>query len=124
MNSFIVAYFLLGLIILTLLFCIVPLIMKYKHGPYSIKESIEIAFVVCLIATTIVFCFSMLTSNLTVKVPKEKTLKEAIEDGSYENYFSNQEQQISLEKMNFSIVPSILYLFVDICILNIGYRKQ
>lgn len=127
MNNLVVAYFIFGIVFYTLLFCIVPLILKYKHGPYSVKESIEVSFIICSIITIILFSISLLTTDLTVE--KTKTLKEAIETNTFENYFQSQEKpttvkQVSLENVEFSIIPSIIYFLADICILNVGYKKQ
>lgn len=88
MNTLAIVLFLLGLSVCTLLYCIVPLILKYKNGAYCFKDSLQIAFINCIISTMILYAFLL-----------------------YMNSF------------NVNIIP-LVYLLVDICILNIGYNKK
>lgn len=124
MNTLIVVYFILGLAIYTLLFCTIPLVMKYRHGPYCIKESIEISFIVCLIATLIILLISMFYSNTTEEVPNNKSYVESVIDGTYNSVNFEKKYTYAPENINFSLIPSILFFVTNICILNIGYKKQ
>lgn len=68
MNTSALAAFLLSLSVCTLLYCIVPLILKYKNGAYCFKDSLQIAFINCIIATMVLYAFLLYMNRFNVNI--------------------------------------------------------
>lgn len=52
-NLQLIGYFSLGIIIITFLYCLVPLILKYAKGAFSFKKSLILSIIICTPITII-----------------------------------------------------------------------